>query len=665
MASGGDSADRDQRDCRIRLIGDAAPPVKPPAPAGSGRPRSAPAERPPPPPVQADRRADLPFRRRAKARTSWRSAGSFSRWRSFACRARRRPRSLRRSPAPTAPARRSRSSAWRRRVEQLAGSPDALARVVVAASTPPTAREAPVALASAAYAALDREPGGVDYSRPPRRHRPTPAAIRCGRRKRRPIATTRSSAGSKPNGRSATRPRPAAPACPTRSCSRRPAPASTSSPAPGAARSTRGCAASTSPEPTPARATAISSATWRAWAPAGRLGVGAARHLGLRRAAEALLWAIVAFALGFAVHLLHGRAGAAAIQVPSAGPAPMSPVRRRRRPTGSRPHGAWFETAAKILYVLGALALALNLWRAIGFASLLLRGAQLLNLDVRDRRRDLDSRVAAAQPAGGGAVRRRRGRGQARGGGGPPRRRQGADPRARDRTSSTRATATPPRRAASLRRLASGSGRGPRTGAPDRLVFVDRQSRRPAACGGDRLDRRGAERDRAPARSASWRSIPRALSSALGGPHRGAPPVRQMAAGRRQPARARGVDGERLVARLLATDGRADVARARSGGREGARRAAVERRSGAPRPRSRRSPPISPRAAKRFLNAYRLARCSDAPRPAVALMQAVAFADEEAQARDAQAADQRRRRSRAVRRPGGAGQGGQERARRQ
>ena len=40
----------------------------------------------------------------------------------------------------------------------------------------------------------------------------------------------------------------------------------------------------------------------------------------------------------------------------------------------------------------------------------------------------------------------------------------------------------------------------------------------------------------------------------------------------------------------------------------------------------------SPRAAKRFLNAYRLARCSDAPRPAVALMQAVAFADDETQA---------------------------------
>jgi hypothetical protein len=40
----------------------------------------------------------------------------------------------------------------------------------------------------------------------------------------------------------------------------------------------------------------------------------------------------------------------------------------------------------------------------------------------------------------------------------------------------------------------------------------------------------------------------------------------------------------------------------------------------------------SPRDAKRFLNAYRLARCSKSPRAIVALMQAVAFADDDAQA---------------------------------
>ena len=40
----------------------------------------------------------------------------------------------------------------------------------------------------------------------------------------------------------------------------------------------------------------------------------------------------------------------------------------------------------------------------------------------------------------------------------------------------------------------------------------------------------------------------------------------------------------------------------------------------------------SPRDAKHFLNAYRLARCSNLPRPVMALMQAVAFADDDAQA---------------------------------
>ena len=40
----------------------------------------------------------------------------------------------------------------------------------------------------------------------------------------------------------------------------------------------------------------------------------------------------------------------------------------------------------------------------------------------------------------------------------------------------------------------------------------------------------------------------------------------------------------------------------------------------------------SPRDAKRFLNAYRLARCSSSPRPVMALMQAVAFAGDDAQA---------------------------------
>jgi len=46
------------------------------------------------------------------------------------------------------------------------------------------------------------------------------------------------------------------------------------------------------------------------------------------------------------------------------------------------------------LVVLGAIALAANIWRALQFAAMLVRGAQLLAYDVRERRRDLDSASA-------------------------------------------------------------------------------------------------------------------------------------------------------------------------------------------------------------------------------------------------------------------------------
>ena len=56
-------------------------------------------------------------------------------------------------------------------------------------------------------------------------------------------------------------------------------------------------------------------------------------------------------------------------------------------------HGDWFDRASEILYILGALAIALNLWRALGFSNLLLRGSRLLSHEVRERRNDLDARA--------------------------------------------------------------------------------------------------------------------------------------------------------------------------------------------------------------------------------------------------------------------------------
>src|SRR5208283_3477880 len=79
-----------------------------------------------------------------------------------------------------------------------------------------------------------------------------------------------------------------------------------------------------------------------------------------------------------------------------------------------------------------------------------------------------------------------------------------------------------------------------------------------------------------------------------------------------------GLDGERLVARLLSTDGQATApADAKITA------ALVEPLSSSETALLTALAPLaahSPRDAKRFLNAYRLARCSSAPRPVVALM---------------------------------------------
>ena len=95
------------------------------------------------------------------------------------------------------------------------------------------------------------------------------------------------------------------------------------------------------------------------------------------------------------------------------------------------------------------------------------------------------------------------------------------------------------------------------------------------------------------------------------------------------PAR-KDADGELVVARLLSTAGHPapapDPAIAA---------ALVEPLSAAETTLLAALAPLaahSPRDAKRFLNAYRLARCSGSPRPVMALMQAAAFADDDAQA---------------------------------
>ena len=57
-------------------------------------------------------------------------------------------------------------------------------------------------------------------------------------------------------------------------------------------------------------------------------------------------------------------------------------------------HGDWLEWAVEALIAIGLLALFVNIWRAVSFSTLLYRGLRLLNIDVRDRRRELDASAA-------------------------------------------------------------------------------------------------------------------------------------------------------------------------------------------------------------------------------------------------------------------------------
>jgi hypothetical protein len=123
---------------------------------------------------------------------------------------------------------------------------------------------------------------------------------------------------------------------------------------------------------------------------------------------------------------------------------------------------------------------------------------------------------------------------------------------------------------------------------------------------------------------------PTRLAGALGGPHKARRRLgKWLQVALNLPAR-HGDDGERVVAQLLSTA-------AQTAPTLDSKVAAqlVE-------PLSREETALlsalaplaahSPRDAKHFLNAYRLARCSNLPRPVMALMQAVAFADDDSQA---------------------------------
>ena len=512
-------------------------------------------------------------------------------------------------------------------VRKLAGSEGALTQVVVARVDAADGSDAPVALASAAYAALDRDAGDVDYA---------PLLDELAHAGGDPLRAAKAASDRhdeivrRLEAERAQRDEAEA------RIARLPDALLFETPGSRVDVFARACRATID-----ARlrrfdlAGADAGASYRdlvrdvaSMRSAGRLGVGVRAIWAYPGQRKLILWAIAAFVLGFLVHLLHGQEALGAIQVPSAAGQFVSDSTTKA--TGwVASHGAWFETAAMVLYVIGALALALNLWRAIGLASLLLRGAQFLYLDVRDRRRDLDNRVArlsqrvAALSADADAAARHAEAAARRAGGKAQTRAPGPD--FLDARHSHAAAAR-----GFLAALGQRMSERSASGAPERLVFlVDNLDALPPAAAIAWID--AAQTAIGTGSVGVVAFDPARLVDALGGKGEARRRLdKWLQVVVNLPSRV-GVDGERLIARLLATGEEP----ASASPDPAIARALSEPLTSAETGLLTALAPLaagSPRGAKRFLNAYRLARCSDSPRPALALMQAVAFADDETQA---------------------------------
>ena len=291
-----------------------------------------------------------------------------------------------------------------------------LHRVVLARVDASSRVEAPVAIATAAYAALDREPGGVDYSglldetghaggdphRAARaasdRHDDLVRKLEAERTQRDDIEAKRAAdrryAGVRHPRLSHRRLRPRAP------------------------RNDRGAVAPV--RIPPARTSTRAIATWRATCrPSGR--AGAPRSLfdrygptAARRAC--ILWAIVAFVLGFLIRLLHSDAAVAAVGGANDWLKPVA--------GWIAAHGDWFDRASEILYPPRRVG---HRAQPVARASVLQHSpARFAAAHFRGPRTAPGPRraIGPAQSARRHADRRGRGGGQARAGGERARRRQ-------------------------------------------------------------------------------------------------------------------------------------------------------------------------------------------------------------------------------------------------
>jgi hypothetical protein len=507
-----------------------------------------------------------------------------------------------------------------RSVEANSGSPGALSRVVVARVDASSGPDAAIALASAAYSALDRDPGGVEYS---------PLLDECSHAGGDPLRAAKSASDRHEEVvrklEAARAERDEVEARGARLTD------SLLFETPGSrvdvhARARRGAIEArlrrfglAGSDATLSYRDLVREAA--GMGPAGRAGIALRAIWAYPGQRRLLFWAIVAFAVGFGLKLIPG----ATIPDALSSATTMTGGVADSATNWTRGHADWFETASKVLYVIGALALALNLWRAVSFATLLSGGARLLNADVGDRRRDLHTRIARLNQRVGAlsgdadsaakhaeaALRRAGGKAQTRAPG----------PEFLDAAHNAAS-------AARAFLAALGERIGASAGAPARLVFaIDNLDALPPSAAASWI---GAAQGAIGAGSVAVLALdPARLVEPLGGK---AEAIRRfdkwLQAVVNLPGRA-GVDGERLVARLLSSEGPSSL---------GAVDAKVASAVAEPLTPAETAlltalAPLaarSPRDAKKFLNAYRLARTSGVPRPAVALMLAVAVADDDA-----------------------------------
>jgi hypothetical protein len=333
---------------------------------------------------------------------------------------------------------------------------------------------------------------------------------------------------------------------------------------------------------------------------------------GYRSQKRGLMLAVLAFVLAFCLDQVGGPSVVAAVRGFGSLFAPLA--------DWLASHGDWLAKGADIMIAIGVLALLLTAWRAFGFSALLFRGLRLLNQDLRDRRREIDASAArlnqrvATLTAEADAAAQHAAAMAKRAGGAKPSARAPGPAFARG----------PEPAAAAARSFFVELGRlmsAPSMPAPQRLVFAFDNLDALASADALRLIT-AANTLFGPGCAGVVACDPAALASAAGG----AEAARQRMEKVFQAvldARTLGLgDSGRFAARLIGSNAVVNPLNQIDAAHSGL----VEPLSQSEAALLTAIAPLaatSPRGVKRYLNAYRLARLSSASRPALALMLAV------------------------------------------